>query len=137
MPRLNEISMDVRTLGFTLALSVSSGLFLGLVPALKYGGPRISAALQSTGRAASVSRERHRARNVLVVAQVAIALVLLVSAGLMIRTAQALRTVEPGSRMRSISRPCASRFRLRSLRSPNWSSESKTTWPTNWRRFAG
>src|SRR5262249_29192327 len=47
-------------------------------------------------RTASVSRERHRARNVLVIAQVAIALVLLVSAGLMIRTAQALRTVEPG-----------------------------------------
>jgi predicted permease len=73
-----------------------SGLFLGLVPAWKYAGPRIAAALQSAGRTASVSRERHRARNVLVVAQVALALVLLVSAGLMIRTAQALRTVEPG-----------------------------------------
>src|SRR5215471_2123078 len=96
LPRLNEISIDARTFGFTLALSVLSGLFLGLVPALKYAGPRISAALQSAGRTASVSRERHRARNVLVVAQVAIALVLLVSAGLMIRTVQTLRTVEPG-----------------------------------------
>jgi predicted permease len=96
LPRLNEISMDTRTFGFTLALSVLSGLFLGLVPALRYAGPRISAALQSAGRTASVSRERHRTRNVLVVAQVALALVLLVSAGLMIRTAQALRTVEPG-----------------------------------------
>jgi predicted permease len=96
LPRLNEISMDARTFGFTLLLSVLSGLFLGLVPAFKYAGPRISAALQSAGRTASVSRERHRARNVLVVAQVAIVLVLLVSAGLMIRTAQALRTVEPG-----------------------------------------
>src|SRR5262249_53288886 len=78
------------------AVSVLSGLLLGLVPALKYAGPRISAALQSTGRTASLSRERHRARNILVVAQVAIALVLLVGAGLMIRTAQVLRTVEPG-----------------------------------------
>ena len=96
LPRLNEISMDARSYGFTLALSVLSGLLLGLAPALKYAGPRISAALQSAGRTASASRERHRARSVLVVAQVAIALVLLVSAGLMIRTAQMLRTVEPG-----------------------------------------
>ena len=96
LPRLNEISMDARTFGFTLVLSALSGLFLGLVPALKYAGPRISSALQSAGRTASASRERHRARNVLVVSQVAITLVLLVSAGLMIRTAQALRTVEPG-----------------------------------------
>jgi predicted permease len=96
LPRLNEISMDARSFAFTLALSVLSGLLLGLIPALKYAGPRISAALQSAGRTASISRERHRARNILVVAQVALALVLLVSAGLMIRTAQALRTVEPG-----------------------------------------
>jgi predicted permease len=96
LPRLNEISMDARSLCFTFALSVASGFVLGLIPALKYAGPRISATLRSASRTASVSRERHRARNVLVVAQLALALVLLVSAGLMIRTAQALRTVEPG-----------------------------------------
>jgi predicted permease len=96
LPRLNEISMDARTFEFTLVLSVLSGLLLGVVPALKYAGPRISSALQSAGRTASASRERHRVRNVLVVTQLAITLVLLVSAGLMIRTAQALRTVEPG-----------------------------------------
>ena len=54
------------------------------------------AALQAAGRTASLSRERHRVRNLLVVAQVALALVLLVSAGLMIRTFQAMRTVDPG-----------------------------------------
>jgi predicted permease len=96
LPRLNEVSMDARTFAFTLMLSVLAGLFLGLIPAFKYAGPRISAALQSAGRTVSGSRERHRARNILVVAQVAIALVLLVGAGLMIRTAQTLRTVEPG-----------------------------------------
>src|ERR1051326_4169234 len=96
LPRLNEISMDARTFAFTLILSVLAGLFLGLIPAFKYAGPRISAALQSAGRTVSVSRERHRARNLLVVVQVALALVLMVSTGLMIRTAQALRTVEPG-----------------------------------------
>ena len=96
LPRLSEISIDARTLGFTLLLSVLSGLLFGLIPALKYAGPRTSLALRSAGRTTSVSRERHRARSVLVVGQVAMALVLLVSAGLMIRTFQALRTVDPG-----------------------------------------
>ncbi len=96
LPRLSEISIDARTLGFTLLLSVLSGLLFGLIPALKYAGPRTSLALRSVGRTTSVSRERHRARNMLVVGQVAMALVLLVSAGLMIRTFQALRTVDPG-----------------------------------------
>jgi predicted permease len=96
LPRLSEISLDARTLGFALALSVLSGLFFGLIPALKYAGPRTSLALRSAGRTLSVSRERHRARSLLVVGQVAMALVLLVSAGLMIRTFQALRRVDPG-----------------------------------------
>src|SRR5271155_940684 len=96
LPRLCEISLDVRTLVFTVLLAVLSGLLLGLIPALKYAGPRASLALRSGGRAASASRERHRARNILVVGQVAMALVLLVSAGLMIRTFRALRTVDPG-----------------------------------------
>src|SRR5712671_5649346 len=96
LPRLSEISLDARTLGFTVLLAVLSGLLLGLIPALKYAGPRASLALRSGGRAASASRERHRARSILVVGQVAMALVLLVSAGLMIRTFQALRTVDPG-----------------------------------------
>ena len=96
LPRLNEISIDARTLGFTLVLSLLSGLLFGLLPALKYAGPRTCATLRSAGRTISASRERHRARNLLVVGQVAMALVLLVSAGLMIRTFAALRTVEPG-----------------------------------------
>ena len=96
LPRLQEISLDSRTLVFTLILSVISGLLFGLIPALKYAGPKTSLELRSAGRNASVSKERHRARNLLVVGQVAMALVLLVSAGLMIRTFHALRTVEPG-----------------------------------------
>jgi predicted permease len=96
LPRLNEIAIDARTLGFTLIVSVLSGLLFGLIPALKYGGPRNGLALRSAGRTMSVSREQHRARNLLVVGQVAMALVLLVSAGLMIRTFEILRTVDPG-----------------------------------------
>jgi predicted permease len=96
LPRLSEISIDVLTLGFTLLLSLLSSLFFGLIPALKYAAPRTSLALRSAGRTISVSRERHRARNLLVVGQVALAVVLLVCAGLMIRTFEALRTVDPG-----------------------------------------
>ena len=96
LPRLSEISIDARTLGFTLVISVLSGLLFGLIPAFKYARPRASLELRSAGRTISASRERHRARNLLVVSQVAMALVLLVSAGLMIRTFEALRKVEPG-----------------------------------------
>jgi predicted permease len=96
LPRLGEISLDSRTFAFTAVLSLASSGLFGLIPALKYTGPRMTATLGGFGRSASVSRERHRVRSVLVVAQVAIALVLLVSAGLMIRTFQSIRTVEPG-----------------------------------------
>jgi predicted permease len=95
-PRLNEISIDAPTLAFTLVVSVLSGLLFGLIPALKYAQPRSSAILQSAGRTISASRESHRVRDGLVVGQVAMALVLLMSAGLMIRTFAALRKVDPG-----------------------------------------
>jgi predicted permease len=96
LPRLAEISLAGRTLLFTLVLSLLSALLFGLFSALKYARPQVSVALHSEGRTASISRERHRARNLLVVAQMSMALVLLVCAGLMIRTFQALRKVEPG-----------------------------------------
>jgi len=96
LPRLSEISMDARTLGFTLFLSLVSSLLFGLIPALKYAGPRTSLTLGNVSRTTNTSRERHRGRNLLVIGQVAMALVLLVSAGLMIRTFQALRTIDPG-----------------------------------------
>src|SRR6185437_2295333 len=96
LPRLNEITLDARALLFTLALSLLSGVLFGMIPVLRYAGSWTPLALQSAGRTASVSRERNRVRNLLVVAQVAMALVLLVSAGLMIRTFQKLRTVDPG-----------------------------------------
>jgi len=96
LPRLSEISLDLRTIAFTLFLSVLSGLFFGLIPALKYAGPRVALVVRSAGRTTGVSRERYHARNVLVIGQVAMALVLLVSAGLMIRTFVELRGIDPG-----------------------------------------
>ncbi len=96
LPRLAEVSLDARSLVFTLVLSLLSGLLFGAIPALKYAGSRTRAAFSGSTRSASAGRERHRSRNLLVVAQVAMAVVLLVSALLMIRTFQALRSVEPG-----------------------------------------
>jgi predicted permease len=96
LPRLSEISLDARSLAFTFVLSVLSGFLFGSLPVWKYVWLRGSLLLDGSGRTASVSRERHRARNVLVVIQVAMALVLLVCALLMVRTFAALHNVDPG-----------------------------------------
>jgi predicted permease len=96
LPRLSEVSLDLRGLGFTLLLSVFSGLLLGSIPVLRYARGKASTTIGSANRTASAGRVRQRSRDVLVVAQVAMALVLLVSALLMIRTFVALRNVEPG-----------------------------------------
>jgi putative ABC transport system permease protein len=96
LPRLDEISIDPMVLLFTLAVSLVAGLLFGLIPVIKYATPHLSSGLRSSGRSTSQSRERHRARSVLVVFQVGVALVLLISSGLMIRTFQALRHVQPG-----------------------------------------
>jgi putative ABC transport system permease protein len=96
LPRLEEISIDPAVLLFTLAISLVAGLLFGLIPVFKYAGPRLNATLRQGGRNSSDGRERHRARRVLVVVQVALALVLLVGSGLMIRTARALKHVPPG-----------------------------------------
>jgi predicted permease len=94
LPRVLAIGIDPMVLAFATGVSIAAGLLFGSVPALKHGVARVAGALG--GRAHSASRERHRARSSLVVAQVALALVLLVAAGLMIRTFDALRRIEPG-----------------------------------------
>jgi len=68
----------------------------GLIPVFKYGGPQLAGGLREGGRALSASRERHRARNTLVVVQMALALVLMIGSGLMLRTFEALHRVQPG-----------------------------------------
>jgi len=95
LPRLSEITLDLRSLAFAVALSLLSGLFFGLIPVFRYAWGRLPL-LQGTARGAGVSRDRRRGRDILVVAQVAMALVLLVSAVLMIRTFAALRGIDPG-----------------------------------------
>lgn len=96
LPRLDQVSIDMPCLLFTLGVSLAGGLLFGLVPVLKYAGPQIGSVLRESARTFSSGRERHRTRSALVVIQVALALVLLISSGLMIRTFQALRHVQPG-----------------------------------------
>jgi putative ABC transport system permease protein len=96
LPRLHEIRIDPSVLALALGVSLLSGLFFGLIPVLRCAGARLAATLGGVGRAIGHSRERHRARNTLVAVQVALALVLLVGSGLMIRTFQKLREVQPG-----------------------------------------
>jgi predicted permease len=96
LPRLNEISIDPAVMLFTFAAALLTSILFGMLPAIKYAGPRIVTALRGDGRTSSQTRERHRADNALVVVQVALALVLLIDSGLMIRTFQALHHVDPG-----------------------------------------
>ena len=96
LPRLSEISLNAPVLLFSFVLSLVAGALFGAVLVLKYAAPRVASTLRAGGRTMSDGRDRQRARNVLVVAQIALAMVLLVSSGLMIRTFIALRHVEPG-----------------------------------------
>jgi len=86
LPRIDDISIDPWSIAFAVVISLAAGLIFGLIPVFKYARPHLSNALRAGGRALSQSKERHRARNVLVVVQVALALVLLISSGLRIRT---------------------------------------------------
>ena len=96
LPRIENISIDGSVLLFTAAISLFAGLLFGVIPVVKYAGPQLGTALRAGGRTLSQSKERHRARNILVVVQVALALVLLIGSGLMIRTFQTLKHVQPG-----------------------------------------
>jgi predicted permease len=103
LPRLSEIGLDPLGFGFAAGVSLLCGGLFGVIPILKYArpiskytSPRVTNGLRGAGRGLSQSRERHRARNMLAVMQMALALVLLIASGLMIRTFQRLRSVQPG-----------------------------------------
>jgi len=96
LPRLSEITLDPIVLLFTVGVSLISGLMFGAIPVLKYARPHMAASMKDSARGSSEGRERHRARNSLVVAQVALAAVLLVASGLMVRSFVAIREVPTG-----------------------------------------
>jgi predicted permease len=96
VPRLHEIGIDAPVLLFTLVIALLASFLFGAIPVFKYAGVRLNTGIREGGRALSQSREQHRVRNVLVVVQVSLALVLLICSGLMIRTFRALVHVNPG-----------------------------------------
>ncbi len=96
LPRSAEIALDGRVLGFTLAISLFTGIVAGLLPALRLIKTDLNEALkQGLGRTDTDSGGQ-RARNILVVSEVALSLILLIGAGLMIRSLWQLRAVDPG-----------------------------------------
>jgi predicted permease len=96
LPRLSEIRMDVPVALYTLAVAVLASLLFGSLPIFKYAGRRLGTGLREGGRSMSEGRERQQVRGALVIVQVALALVLLISSGLMMRTFRALTRVDPG-----------------------------------------
>jgi putative ABC transport system permease protein len=98
LPRSGSVGIDGWVLFFTFAVSIGFSALFGLIPVLRYVRPRLADSLRSGGRSISHSRKRLQLRNSLVVLQVALALVLLVTSGLMIRTVRNLHHVNPGFR---------------------------------------
>jgi putative ABC transport system permease protein len=96
IPRLEEIGVDGSVLAFTLLLAVLAGLLCGGLAIFRYGAPELLGTLKEGGRGGTAGRGRHFARNVLVVVQMALALVLLVGSGLMVKSFWRLRGVDPG-----------------------------------------
>lgn len=90
-----EVHIDKSVLLFTLFASVLTGLFFGIIPAWQSSGPEINESLKESGRSTE-GRRNHRARGLLVIAEVALALVLLIGAGLLLQSFERLRRVDLG-----------------------------------------
>jgi putative ABC transport system permease protein len=94
LPRAKDVTLDARVLGFTLLVTLMTGVIFGLAPALQASNPNLNETLKEAGRGTTAGR--HRVRNSLVIVEVALALMLLVSSGLMIRSFIRLQQVNPG-----------------------------------------
>jgi putative ABC transport system permease protein len=96
IPRVKEIGLDARALGFTFAVSIMTGLIFGLAPALQASKLDLNETLKEGGRGSTEGLRRNRVRSLLVVSEIALSLVLLVSAGLLIKSFMRLSEVNPG-----------------------------------------
>jgi predicted permease len=94
LPRLGEVRLDQHAVAFTVALSLLTAAIFGTIPILHLGS--VAGSLREYGRANTTGRRRYRTRHLLMAGQVALALMLLVGAGLMIRSLQKLRALDPG-----------------------------------------
>ena len=98
MPRIGEVRPDLAVLAFTFALSLLTGLGIGLVPALAASRPDLQSTLKAAGRGSTSGRGQRRLRAALVVSEVALAVVLTLSAGLLLRSFLSVLSVDPGFR---------------------------------------
>ncbi|MCM3901972.1 MAG: ABC transporter permease [Pyrinomonadaceae bacterium] len=96
LPRVKEVTIDLRVLGFTLAVSLLTGILFGLLPALQASRSKLNERLKAGGRSATSGTNRQRLRGSLVITEIALSLVLLVGAGLLIRSFIRLQSVNPG-----------------------------------------
>jgi len=115
VPRLEQVSIDGRVLAFALAVCAVSTLLVSLIPLLRARRVPIAIVLRESGRGSTAGAERQRTRSALVVAQVALALVLIAGAGLLARSFTRLRNVQPGFDGRNVS---MTRLALSSKRYP-------------------
>ena len=86
LPRVDSISLDGRVLAFSIVLTLGTAILFGLAPALRFSRPDLLTTLRATGRSVTAGRARHRLRGALVISEVALALVLLIGAGLLMRS---------------------------------------------------
>jgi len=101
-PRAQDIGVDLRVLGFTLLVSLTTGIVFGLVPALQSTNPDVNESLKESVRGSTASRSRNRVRSLLIVSEVALSLVLLIGAGLLFRSFLRLQAVELGFRPQNL-----------------------------------
>jgi len=102
IPRSGSIGLDWRVVGFTALVAIGTGLVFGLVPALHSSRPDLNESLKDAARGSSGGVMRQRLRAVLVVVEVAMSLVLLIGAGLMLRSFYSLLQVDPGFKTESV-----------------------------------
>src|SRR5262249_51867902 len=96
IPRLTTIGIDYRVLSFTLLTSVVTGIVFGLAPALQVSRPDLNTTLKEGGTRVADGMSHHRLRNLLVITEVSLALVLLIGAGLLLKSFVRLRQTQLG-----------------------------------------
>src|SRR5581483_3238130 len=102
LPRIHEAHVDARVLAFTFAVTLVTGILFGLVPALAASNPDLNETLKDGGRGGTGGVKRQRVRNAFVIAEVTLALVLLVGAGLLVKSFWRLQGVDPGFNPRGV-----------------------------------